>query len=57
MKPPSGAARRNGGWALTLGRRSLGDRILENSGTCGFVAAPGPMLWGTFRRGDLGSLP
>lgn len=57
MKPPSGAARRKGGWALTLGRRSPGDRIAENSGTCRFVAPPTARLWGTFRRGDLGSLP
>ena len=57
MKPPSGAARRKGGWALTLGRRSPGDRILENSGTCRFVAPAAGTPWGTFRRGDLGSLP
>lgn len=58
MKPPSGAARRNGGWALTLGRKSLGDRIFENSGICRFVVAlPTVRLWGTGRRGDLGSFP
>lgn len=49
MKPPSGLARRKGGWALTLGLRSVGARILLNSGT-------GPLSsMGWARLGDLGS--
>ena len=36
MKPPSGFARRKGGWALILGSRSLGCVTLRNLG-------PGPL--------------
>lgn len=59
MKPPSGLARRNGGWALILGCKSAVLETFSNLGT-----GPRPMggRWGGFElelevaRGDRLSL-
>jgi hypothetical protein len=55
IKPPSGFALRNAGWALTFGCKSVIDLIFVNSGTGPLPG--GPVDCGTGRRGDFGSLP
>jgi hypothetical protein len=56
MKPPSGLARRNGGWPLTLGLSSVRARSLLNSGTGPLSCRRGGADWGGARLGDLGSM-
>ena len=50
MKPPSGFALRNAGWAVTLGCKSDTFRSFFISGT-----GPLTVIVGATRRGDLGS--
>ena len=56
MNPPSGFARRNAGWALTLGFKSVIDSTFVNCGTGPLPGGPGGICEPCL-RGDFVSFP
>ena len=61
INPPSGFARRNGGWVLTMGRSSLTPRSFLNSGTGPSTGLPPelllpPLLLASVMAGSCGRL-